>query len=296
MKIGCLGDLHLRATKPMQRIDDYYTTQFEKLEQAFEHFKFAEVDFILQPGDFFNSYGREPYYHLYDVFAFISRYEIPIYIVLGQHDIKFHDLKSNDLPIRILVTTEAVELLSDWPIQKGKTFLYGASWGNKIPEKVQEEGIHVLVMHKMVINGEKLWHEQTDYIQARMLQKKYDFDLFVTGDNHQAFVNDKVINCGSLGRMSIDQEDHKPMYAIWDNGEIKTYEYDIKPFDEVMNTEQHFVEKISQDKKKDYADSLSEEFDGQLSFRENITEVMKQKRRIKPRTKQLVEESLHGKG
>lgn len=299
MKLGILGDLHKRFTPPIHRTDNYYVTQFEKLKQAFDHFVKHGCTAVLQPGDFFNSYGRDPLYLIYDVISFLKKYSLPVYLVFGQHDLKFHNLGVTDIPLRILENAELVHVLGADPTPIGSNvFLYGASWNEKIPqpEYIGSKIRNILCMHKMVIKSKPLWPGQTDYTKARSLLK-YEHDLFVCGDNHEAFTyKNRVVNCGSLCRMRVDQAEHKPMCAVYDTKtrELKTHELKIK--ENVLRKEE--FEKGKDDKRRTdaFAKSLRSDFEGELNYRSNIQQVMRKKRRIKPRTKEIVEEALNEQG
>jgi hypothetical protein len=146
----------------------------------------------------------------------------------------------------------------------------------------------------MVINGKKLWEGQTDYIQARMLERKYAYDLFVTGDNHQSFTKGKVINCGSLMRMKKDQADHVPIYGIYDTEtkKLETFEYDIAPASVVFDLDDIEKRRISSEKKENFVNSLNLDFEGEIDFRANVQHILSKKRRTKARTRQILEEAL----
>ena len=195
--LGILGDLHTRSTAPIERIDNYPEVHWHKLGQAFAHFKEINVIGIVAPGDIFNNYGRDSYEVLYDMIDFLKKYGIPMYVVKGQHDIRFHNLEVKDTPLQILIKSNLVYLLDNKGIEISKgVCLYGANFGEplfRVPKK-RRCNVNILVMHKMVINGKKLWADQTDYSQAKTLERRYGYDLYICGDNHNAFVNKKVIN------------------------------------------------------------------------------------------------------
>jgi len=297
-RIGSLGDLHLRASKPVHRIDKYYERQFEKLCFAFNEFKKNAVDFVLQPGDFFHDYGRDPYNIAYDAVAFLILHKIPVYLVFGQHDIKFHNTELTDIPIQILNKTSLITQLSDVAIEPSRNVLvYGMNWNDKMPTNIDtsRKKFKILVMHKMVINRKKLWPEQTDYITARDLAHS-KFDLIVSGDNHKAFIyNNKVINCGSLMRMTTAQCKHKPMFAIYDteSQKLKKYEYPIESHDLVLKQNVKKQEELLEAESHEvFATSLDgKEFEGQLDYRANVHKVIKQ-RRCRQRTIEIIEEAL----
>jgi DNA repair exonuclease SbcCD nuclease subunit len=299
MRIGILGDMHLRATKPINRIDNYYEKQFEKLSFAFDIFKQNECEIVLQPGDFFHNYGKDPYSITYDAIAFLILKQIPVYLVIGQHDVKFHNTELTDIPIQILNKTSLVTKLEQKPIKMNDVYLYGKSWNEQWPEKVKRsrKSKNILVLHSMVINDNKLWAEQTEYITAKKLAEQ-PYDLIVCGDNHHSFIfENKVINCGSLMRMNSDQINHRPMFVIYDteSGDLHEFLYPVESYESVFRFDQRKEDKLMEDEKRQvFVKSLNDkEFESELNSRENIHKVLK-KKRCRQRTKDIIEESLIG--
>jgi hypothetical protein len=101
---------------------------------------------------------------------------------------------------------------------------------------------NILVMHRMVIGNEKLWEAQEEYAWSRAVLRRNKFDLIVTGDNHHFFTdsipgNRHLVNCGSLMRANIDQDDHEPAVVIYDTDTrtIKTVKLDVAPASEVFD-------------------------------------------------------------
>ena len=303
MKIGILGDLHLKASRPLNRIDDYQETQTGKILQAFEKFHEEGCTAILQPGDFFDSYGKDPYSITNEAIALRMTYRTPMYVVFGQHDVKFHNTHLPDIPIQVLNKSDLVERVSNEEptrIDNSKheeVLLYGSSWGEPIPKPPprKKNRWNILLAHKMIIKNKKLWPGQKDYIMSRTMLRK-GFDLIVTGDNHQAFTyKDRLINCGSLMRMKVDQHDHHPMFCIFDTDEEKldVYYYDVQPSELVLRKKETDEVKESKKSQEDLKQELSStDFDGELDFRHNIEQAMRT-RKVKRRTKQIIEDSIN---
>jgi len=297
--IGLVGDLHFRASSPIERIDDYIQVQYDKARQAFSHFKELKVQAVIAPGDIFNNYGRDSYDVLYNVVDLLKEYGLPVYIVFGQHDIRFHNLEVKDTPLQILIKSHLVYPLGRKGTHIGNdVYLFGASYGEPLfPVPKKDKGkINILVLHHMIINGRKLWSGQTDHTQARVLERKYKYDLFVCGDNHQAFVNGKVINCGSITRMRIDQANHHPMYAVYSEHKLECYEYDIAPAHKVLmnwDAQQGNLKKLTKDQKLAFIESLGTDYEGE-DYRENVKIILRGKRRVRKRTRQIIEESFNG--
>lgn len=302
MKLGILGDIHLQATNPVNRIDNYPATQMEKLQQAFETFQDEGCMAVLQPGDFFHNYGKDPYSVTNNAIALLMLYRMPMYLVFGQHDIKFHNQDIPDIPIQTLNKTDLVTKLSPEPStiklnKKQKIKIYGANWGEGIPRARRRKNVvNILVMHKMVIKNKKLWPGQEDYTLARKIPEK-GYDLVVSGDNHNAFVyNNQVINCGSLMRMRSDQKNHKPMFGIYDTLEntLDVRYYDIQPSEAVLKLQDVKDKKESESRKDKLAHDLNMDIDeSELNYRKNVRRVVRKKRKkFSDRSKDIIEESI----
>lgn len=297
-RIGILGDLHLRGSTPTNRIDDYYPKQFEKLCHAFNVFDDKEVDFVIQPGDFFNNYGKDPYGVLYEIIALLILYRIPLYLVFGQHDVKFHNMELTDIPIQIVKQLDFVNHLdSTAHPEKDDVLLYGMNYGEPFPKEIDKSKnkFKILVMHKLVSKGRKTWAKSNDHCRAKDLLNK-GFDLIISGDNHEAFIyKDKIVNCGSLMRMNIDQINHKPIFVVYDTNDrtLEKFYYPIDPPLIVFKKDNRKEDKQKEDKfREDFVISLAnDEFEAGLDYRENIETVMK-KKRYRKRTREIISESL----
>ena len=289
MKIGALPDLHLRATAPTNRIDEYYKTQFGKLKYCLDYFVKKGVLVVCMPGDVFNNYGKDPYYLLKDFINLLRTYEsddyahdLPfrIFMVFGQHDLRFHDIFNYNTPAQILLSSGLVDLLGPIPIHDREVSFYGASWGMPVPKPKGK--FNVLVCHKMIIHKEKVWGGQEDYARARAFLRSSGFDLIISGDNHQQIVTRSgsgamLFNCGSLCRMRIDQESLQPNFAIYDTetGEWENPTIPVKDFERVMDLSQKVEDPKERENSaiflKAFVDNLSESIEGKLKFRKVLS-------------------------
>jgi len=257
VKLLATGDWHLRYKSPKYRTDDYFESQVKKVGQILKIAEDNNCDFILQPGDFFDSADTPDFVIQYYI-NLLKEYEIPVYSVFGQHDLRYHSSKIENTPLAIMKASEVVDIVDqDFTDRVGvPMFLYTCHWGQDIPDIVRTKNgdsayaIHILLIHKMIIE-EKLWEGQTDYIKAKSLLKRYDFDIIVSGDNHNSFFvqheNKALINCGSLMRSSISQIDHKPcVYLVNIERQDREIVYvfdkiflDIEPSENVFDIKQH---------------------------------------------------------
>ncbi|MFH1731581.1 MAG: hypothetical protein ABIF82_08010, partial [Planctomycetota bacterium] len=200
----------------------------------------------------------------------------------------------------VLAAAEGVNIACDFPVYpagEGWSGIYGAWWGEDIP--VPREGkLNILLMHKMVLQ-KKLWLGQTDFVYARDLLKNHlEFDLFVTGDNHQAFVEEDngryVVNCGSLMRANIDQVDHKPKVYIYDTEKRNLEEIFLKvvPVKKVLDVKKAEVQKERDERLELFIANLKQGEKGTtFDFIDRLYEVMGDKK-VDQEIREIIEEAL----
>jgi DNA repair exonuclease SbcCD nuclease subunit len=295
MKLLCCGDLHLRATTPHYRIDSYYETQMKKLDWIFELALKRDCSAILQPGDFFDS-PNIPNHVLSDVLELLYSEKIPVITVFGQHDLKYRNISNTALDV--IQIANGVTIATDKPIGSGVD-IYGASWEAPIPKILNKEAINILVIHRMIINDKPLWPGQTDYIRARSMLLKYkDFNLVVSGDNHQSFVWQEnngrgLINCGSMMRMSTDQQNHKPCVWIYDTVNMKARQYFIPIERDVFSPEADEAKERNKELEAFIQSLAKDNKERQLSFEENV-EMLKATTKFSKEVRTLVATFLEG--
>ena len=272
MKIMITGDWHITLECPVRRMDNYWEALTGKLLWIAETFQEEKCSAIVQPGDFFDSFRANDYLKSFVIDLFR---DIKILTVFGQHDLKYHNVNVANTPLSLLGTVGTVKILNHKPHVLGNTAFFGASWNEPIPKN--GEPPNVLVMHRMVIDTEKLWPGQTGFLWAEELNH-IKFDLVITGDNHQSFRRDKVINCGSLMRSRIDQKDHRPCVWICDLDTMKTKQLfiPIKPASEVFDTEAASQEKEINEKLDLFVRNLRQTGNRlDLDFRKNLYQAIK---------------------
>lgn len=226
------ADLHIRAGTPMCRVDDYRGEQERKLgflaNVCREH---GGIPLIVA-GDFGNEpYDRPPtwlYRLVVDAFFRAKGEPFPVWVALGQHDIPYHDPeKWKGRWIGLLDELGVVDVATYCTAHLRHTFIeYHFVPFGKDPDEVcnvseEADVIKVLVWHQMVIADftNKVWPGQKALSARTILAKYPQFDLIVTGDNHQSFTfNHKgrlLVNPGSMMRMTAAQADHQPRAYLW---------------------------------------------------------------------------------
>jgi exonuclease SbcD len=252
-KILLTGDWHIKASNPRNRIGQYKKQQWDKIEWILDLADRENCLCILQPGDLFDN-RQMPEEIKTDYIYLFKRSKVPIFTVYGQHDMQYHKNKRNSA-MAVLESADAIRVLSDVPIEvDDNVHVYGASWGEEIPDVVNKGNINILVIHTMVIEERLLWPGQKRFTKKNILMKgNNDYDIFCCGDNHNTFYDDngrqQVFNLGSLMRSTIAQLAHEPTVAIHDidNDSLELYKVPIEPAEIVFD-----VEKIN--KEADRAD------------------------------------------
>jgi DNA repair exonuclease SbcCD nuclease subunit len=291
MKFLISGDWHVDKDKIKTRQDDVLGACMDKIGQTFEIGKSYGCKAILQPGDFFESHKANDFLKQFLInFLHSEMAGIPIYTVFGQHDLRYHSSNILNTPLKVLEASKVINLLQKdpWVFPGDDVHIYGASWHEDIPETIEGNGINILVCHKMIVD-EKIWEGQEGHTYAKTLLIKSKFDLIVSGDNHKTFIvhsgpgssigKKLLVNCGSLLRTRIDQDDHKPCVFIYNTspnkGEpmLEQVFLTVDKFDNVIRFEEAKRIKEENEKLVEFVDALS--VDTQLTgmnYRQNVHE------------------------
>jgi DNA repair exonuclease SbcCD nuclease subunit len=276
------GDWHLTNKKPKNRTDNYVETQRRKIDFIFDLAVREKVNAILQPGDMFDHFSI-PDSLKRDWIIYFKRRNIPIFTVPGQHDMRYHSSNINNTPMGVLDGSGVINIIHDvnyYDISAG-WIIYGAGWNKDVPEIEDHNVRHILLTHQMIIKDKKLWVGQEGATKAKSLLFKHEFDLIVSGDNHQSFTQERkdrhLINCGSLMRSTIDQHGHQPCVYIYDiEGSLVKHGIPVDHFVDVMDVTKAVEETERNKKLEAFVDGLAEEtgIEG-LDFKKNMTVYLK---------------------
>jgi predicted phosphodiesterase len=264
------SDFHLREDTPICRTDDFWEAQWKKVDFVSELQKKHNCP-VFHAGDLFHHWKPSPYLlsktieHLPDDF----------YTVYGNHDLPQHSIELK----------EKSGIYTLWQAKALKIFQQG-HW-NSLPDDISCEikGKQVYVWHEFVYTGKELFPGAEG--KARSIMEKYkQFDLIVTGDNHQSFVypldGRLLVNPGSLMRQEAGQIDFKPSVYLWfaeDNSVERVY----LPIDENVVSREHIIKVEERDERIDaFISKLNDDIKTTLSFEENIKRFLAKNRMRKP--------------
>lgn len=248
MLIACTGDLHITDKAPRRRLDDYWGTVQNKLNQIVSMANREKCAYLLIPGDIFDTH-KESHKVVQTTIGILRKFIGKVLVVAGNHDQAFHTMDLHGTAFETLRISECVKLLNGYNTESDYSVdIYGASWKEPILDPVLNNKVNVLVIHKMVVD-EKIWAEQEGHTFANHFLQRNKYDLIVSGDNHNRFVSHHgkktLINMGSMMRSNTGQGTHKPALAIYntESGVTTILDLKVQSFESVIAIDQAEIEK-----------------------------------------------------
>jgi len=241
VKILIIGDMHITSKAPERRLDNYFETILDKLEQAIDYYYQYECSMAVQVGDFFDSPDVSNYV-IAEVIEFLKQYNMKIYCIFGQHDIVGHSgvtLKRS--PLRVLVAADVVDVVRDY-VEYDNVRVYGSSFGQDIPIPIEGDYLNVLLIHDMIADR-PLYSGHTPTPPGKFLRRNSGYSLICCGDYHYYFVEkykDRyIVNPGALVRKTISKDDLAlhPSVCMYDTEYRKLHRHylTVKEPDEVFD-------------------------------------------------------------
>lgn len=262
------SDWHLREDTPVCRTDDFEAAQWDKVRQVSDLQKKYDCP-VLHAGDLFHHWKPSPEL----LSKTIKNLPRNFQTVYGNHDLPQHSMDlAHKSGVNTLATGDHITLLKEghWNIPPDKGFL--------IRYYDAHEEIHgriVGVWHKYVYTYKKPFPGVTPDEEGHRILKDFpDFDLLVTGDNHQSFVckqDDRIlVNPGSLTRQTSDQEHFEPCVYLYSAGENEVEAHYLDINEEAISRE-HLEKKEERDERiSAFVERLGTEWEGDLNFNENM--------------------------
>jgi DNA repair exonuclease SbcCD nuclease subunit len=256
------ADWHLREDSPICRIDDFEANQWAKVNYIKKLQKRYDCP-VLHAGDLFDHWKPSPSL-LSKTINFLPN---KFYTVYGNHDLPQHNFELRDKSG--IYTLEKAGVLNRIP-PLGIQFL---SW-NMIP--FENEDDNILLWHTMTYKNVLPYPGCTSLTARRLLKKYSQFDLIVTGDNHETFIEEYkgriLVNPGSLTRQKALQMEHKPCVFLWDASNNMIEQIYIPIEKNVISREHLEIEKKKDSRIENFVSSLDNDYITTLSFEENLKE------------------------
>lgn len=274
------GDLHLREDIPVCRTDDFLAAQWNK-------FNFINLQQqkhncpVLCSGDLFDN--AKP--SLWMVSKVSEMMPNNFFTVYGNHDLPNHSIKEQSK-----CATYNLWVNDKLRVLEGTHF-------NQIPEEPSLiiKGRKILVWHVMTYKSELPYPGCTD-LKARSLLHKYpDYDLILTGDNHQPFTQEYkgrlLVNPGSMMRQEAGQMNYKP--AVWlYYADTNTVEPVYLPIEKGVVTREHIdVLEEKENRIMAFIETLNKEGLDFVNFKQNL-KVFFQRNDVDEKVKEIVHEMI----
>ena len=253
MKLLVAADLHLTHKTPLGRKDNYAEACLGKLKQLVDYANIDETDIIIT-GDVFDQPNTSIWF-VNRVIAVLKECKSTIYVIAGNHDLKYHVLDNiRESSLWNLLLSRVILI----PMPESMFLFYGvaANFCNYGEEQFVAptlvEGVkNILILLTPVFDVVPFYMPNADTPES--LEKKFPgYDYYLTGDIHQSLITAKVINPGSMMRMTRARKEHKPCFVELDTdtGE-KTIHYfqieeDVWKTDFVAEVEDGFSEGLQE--------------------------------------------------
>ena len=257
------GDWHLRDSTPACRTDDFEAALWRKIiyiRTLQEHYDCP----ILHSGDLFHNWKPSPYL-LSKAMEYMP--SSLFWTIYGNHDLPQHNLELADkCGIYVLLTAGVVSILT-----------HGAQhWGQPIPEEpFVLAGRKILVSHIMTYQGKTPYPGCTDTPAGGMLRKLKDYDLILTGHNHQQFTETHngrlLVNPGCITRQEADQADFRPAVWLW-YAESNTVEKHYLPIEKGVVQKPENTERVEERNARidAFISKLNSDWDESIDFEQNL--------------------------
>jgi len=287
------SDWHLREDTPICRTDNYWETQWKKVD-FISKLQEEYNCLVIHAGDLYDRWkittylSKETAKHLPNKF----------YTIYGQHDLPQHNIKlSERCGIDLLLEVGRLNVLPN------------THWG-QIPDKIKPS-LHlikedkqtkkfiwkrkILVWHIMNYQGKLPWPGCDAPMAAKLLRKYPQYDLILTGDNHKTFHEEHegrlLVNPGSLMRMDADQINHKPCVYLW-FAEDNTVQKVFLPIEDNVISREHIERKEERDNRIDaFVSRLDGTWKADMSFEDNLEAFFKANS-IRESVKEIIYHSL----
>jgi DNA repair protein SbcD/Mre11 len=214
MKILFVTDTHMRSSSPRYRVDDWYNTQFQELDEILEIAKNNKVDLILHGGDFLDK-QKVSHQLITDLMKHLKNSPVPIYTLLGNHGLEGYNHETVDNSgLGNLIEAGIVNRLDTYVDTTKQIVIKGYHTSLEIPKSYTfgeqyKDYFKVAIAHQYIIPIESLPFQ---YVHPNQVET--DANLFLLGHWHSPFSYEKFHNPGSIARWSIDSRKREPYVLI----------------------------------------------------------------------------------
>ena len=279
------SDWHLREDIPTCFTGDFQKEQWDSVNFV----KQLQAKYncpVVHAGDLFHHWKPSPWLLSQTIDLLPKQF----YSIYGQHDLPQHNWE--------LRRKSGLYTLS---IAGKLTRINDGNYGQEIKDVdglilsfVKERTIRILVWHHLTYINPP-FPDVTGGNAMSILKKYSQFDLIITGDNHQSFFTEckgrLLINPGSLTRQTADQMDFQPHVALW-YAKTNIIEWVNIPIQQGVITREHIEKAEQRDGRIDaFISRLNKEYEIGMSFEQNL-EVFLSQNQIRESVKNIIYKSI----
>jgi len=296
------SDWHIRPDAPICRTDDFFSAQEKKIDFILDLSNKHNCP-ILVGGDFGNKSLNNGWPAWLQTWAINKFKNNDILTIPGQHDLPNHRVELfNTSGLGVLNAAGAIKILGVIANEHEESltgthfcpknvtdkynfhitpFPYGLKindigWGSKYKKPDMPM---IAITHEMIIENKDLYPDQNAIKGHEILKKYPEYDLILSGDNHNPFVSEYkgrlLVNPGSIMRSAAAQENHKPRVYLWYAG-TNEVECVYLPITEGVISREHIKEVDDRaDRYNSYIEKMKEEIELDLSFEDNMEKYLK---------------------
>lgn len=284
MKLIVSGDLHARATAPINRKDNFVEAWFRKFRQLID--KTNELGALLIiPGDFLDK-PTVPTWLMNRILDEFERLKTQAVIIPGNHDSPGHQI-SNIRQSGLWTLHRAASPVQIYPtgawtfldLQKDdekEVIIHTIPFGSEPSEPPTHGAFNVFVGHVPVFEGAVPFYMADEGLTTEQLESRYPgYDLYLVGDIHIPVREGKTLVPGSMMRSTIIQREFLPRFYEFDTetGTTVIHFFQIEP-----DVWKEHVEAKEDSEYKEELKALAEVMRGRaekLDYRQVIAQIAK---------------------
>lgn len=285
------ADIHSRYSIPENRIDDFRETQIRKYTWLNEQKEKYDAT-ILSSGDITNKARPDNITELLN--EIIYPYMPDMYGIAGNHDLLNHRMSQfHKSLIGILHNNKKYTVIDEW-IEIDNDIIYGFNFGSEITKPSDTEGNKTIAIYHGFVSQKEDYHIKGQ-IAKEILKEFPDYDIILTGDNHNSFVvkyEDRyLVNPGCFTRQKSDKMNFKPCVYLYDSDEHKLTKLFIPIEKNVFNIE--FIEQKKEKEKlfDSFIETVNNSYEIGASFKDNMDNYFTKNETRKP-VKNIIYEGM----
>ena len=210
-----LADLHISDIKPINRQDSVKQASLYKLEYVLKEAQRQSAKVVLG-GDIFET-PKPSYSLLNSVMELLKTYKVPVYSIIGNHDVIGSNTTDESSAIFTLFKSGLVKRVSDF-FEEG-IVLKGLDYTKEIPteyyfDKADDNKKKILIVHTALLPIKAV------FPHILLEDFKTNANLVLCSHIHQ-FWSKKVgstlfLSPGCMTRLKINEKDNEPLYFVID--------------------------------------------------------------------------------